>query len=33
MALLLVALGGHFQIRERYLGGHFDIFHERSTKQ
>lgn len=25
--------GGHFQVRECYLGGHFNEFHESSTKQ
>ena len=26
-------LGGHFHIREHYLGGHFNKCHESSTKQ
>ena len=30
---MAIFLGGHFQIREHYLGGHFDKCHESSTKQ
>ena len=32
MGSLILILGGPFQIRERYLEGHFNKFHESNTK-
>ena len=33
MGSLILILGGPFQIRERYLEGHSDKFHESNTKE
>ena len=33
MGSLILILGGPFQIRERYLEGHSDKFHESTTKE
>ena len=30
---ILLSLGVHFQIRDHYLGGHYDKFYESSTMQ